>query len=143
MKKIVSVVLLFAVCLVSFSSCTFVTDALEAEKLLKSFVEVLAQGDVDAAMEYIHPSSEITRSDVVFLIDTLKTDYKIELSDGVEYLSCTNLSTNWSLTGSAFFQIGYYAEVGERTIQISGALAKDDEGFGITAFAITSTLQIG
>lgn len=137
--KIVVCILLCAAALMSVacSGKKQTVSRKEAQNIVESFFDALADNKTDKAISLLHPSGNVVLDEYMHL---MKNNYKIDLQRGIiidNYTGYTAVNYDSSVKGAyAEISANILSAEGERAVLVV-RVVENEEGRGIYSFSIT------
>ena len=112
----------------------------QAIEYSKEFCELLKDEDYNNAVTYLHSEYEMDAEELCSYIQELERKNKVDFSDGIEYEKNISFSSTYYTSeyhGSAY-EFTFKALIGNEKVEIYFTIIKNDNGYGIYSFGISS-----
>ena len=136
MKKVLSLFLVVAMLLLS--GCSALKENIkDGAEFVRSFCEILTNGDNYKTYELFHPDSEMTMGEFAFYVVNSQIQEGYNFSEGITVGRCTGYSVSYGRKyNGTLYEYTYKMKIGEVDAIGSFSVLENEEGYGIYSFNI-------
>ena len=136
-KHILSFIFLFSVIAICFSlaSCKGGIDRAEAKAFINDFFSCIENEDYEKAATFLHPSCN---ADLKSFFESIEEAKGIDFQSGISVEKYTAMSYSFydSRIGGSMYQLTMIMKIGESSENITVAVVKNSDGYGISKLKI-------
>ncbi len=133
MKKTILTAIISCFCIFSLVSCSGGIKGDEAKAFINDFFAAIVAEDYDKAEEFLHPERP---ADLETFLLSVENDEDIDFQSGIEIEKYTGFSSTVynSTVGGATYELTMRAKVGDKEVEFTIEIVKNENGYGIYNF---------